>query len=145
MGHPCSTYSAVRAERCIRSKDSEQIFIPPPVEGMRMYIATMLRCGILEDEMIIREMRKNSKPLSIPAKAGVHYSLKTLGSRFRGNDTKWFDAGFFSKLLGHGTTRPARSACRSFERSREGRSGREIIPRSKAAPVRIEREEENGG
>jgi len=66
MGHQCSTYSAVRAERCIISTDSEQIFTPPPLEAMRMYIATMPRCGILEDEIIIRVRKNPARALGLP-------------------------------------------------------------------------------
>jgi hypothetical protein len=66
MGHYCSTYSAVRAERCIMSTDFAQIFNPPPVEGMRMYIATMLRCGILEDEIITRVRKNPARALGLP-------------------------------------------------------------------------------
>ncbi|MBI5969059.1 MAG: hypothetical protein HY882_14535 [Deltaproteobacteria bacterium] len=49
---------AVGPEHCIMSTDFGQIFNPVPVEGMRMYIETMLRYGITEDE-IITMVRKN--------------------------------------------------------------------------------------
>jgi len=49
---------AVGPENCIMSTDFGQIFNPPPVEGMRMYIENMLRCGITEDE-IIKMVKKN--------------------------------------------------------------------------------------
>ncbi|MBW2145787.1 MAG: hypothetical protein JRG73_15615 [Deltaproteobacteria bacterium] len=45
-------------EHCIMSTDFGQIFNPPPVEGMRMFIETMLRYDITEDE-IITMVRKN--------------------------------------------------------------------------------------
>jgi hypothetical protein len=53
---------AVGPEHCIMSTDFGQIVNPLPVEGMRMYIETMLACGITEDE-ILTMIRKN------PAKA----------------------------------------------------------------------------
>lgn len=43
---------AVGAENCILSTDFGQITNPPPVEGMRMYIETMLSLGITADEII---------------------------------------------------------------------------------------------
>jgi hypothetical protein len=49
---------AVGPENCIMSTDFGQIFNPPPVEGMRMYIENMLRCGITEDE-ITQMVKKN--------------------------------------------------------------------------------------
>ena len=49
---------AVGPEHCIMSTDFGQIFNPVPVEGMRMYIETMLRCGITDEE-IITMVRKN--------------------------------------------------------------------------------------
>ena len=42
---------AVGAENCIISSDLGQDFNPPPVEGMRMAIATMLICGLTEEEI----------------------------------------------------------------------------------------------
>ncbi len=42
---------AVGAEHCIMSTDLGQAFNPAPAEGMRMMIATMLRCGLTEKEM----------------------------------------------------------------------------------------------
>ena len=66
MGHQCPIYSAVRAGRCVMSMDFGQIFNPPPVEGMRMYIATMLQCGILEDEVITRVRKNPARALGLP-------------------------------------------------------------------------------
>jgi hypothetical protein len=57
---------AVGAERCILSTDFGQIFNPPPVEGMRMYIETMLRCGILEDEIITMVRKNPARALGLP-------------------------------------------------------------------------------
>ena len=59
---------AVGAERCILSTDFGQIFNPPPVEGMRMYIETMLRCGITEDEMIAMVRVNPARALGLPVK-----------------------------------------------------------------------------
>ncbi len=42
---------AVGAGRCIMTTDLGQVFNPPPVEGMRMMIAAMLKCGLSEDEI----------------------------------------------------------------------------------------------
>lgn len=49
---------AIGPEHCIMSTDFGQIFNPPPVEGMRMFIETMLRYDITEDE-IVTMVRKN--------------------------------------------------------------------------------------
>ncbi|MFC1986559.1 DUF6282 family protein [Chloroflexota bacterium] len=42
---------AVGAERCIMSTDLGLPFFPAPAEGMIVGIATMLRCGLTEEEM----------------------------------------------------------------------------------------------
>ncbi len=42
---------AIGAERCILSTDMSQVVDPSPTEGMRMFIATMLRCDISEPEL----------------------------------------------------------------------------------------------
>jgi hypothetical protein len=42
---------AVGAEHCIMSTDLGQAYNPTPAEGMRMMIATMLRCGLSEKEI----------------------------------------------------------------------------------------------
>lgn len=42
---------AVGVERCVMSTDFGQAVNPAPAEGMRMMIATMLRCGLSEKEM----------------------------------------------------------------------------------------------
>ncbi len=41
----------VGAERCIMSTDLGQIWNPPPVEGLRMFIVTLLKYGITENEI----------------------------------------------------------------------------------------------
>jgi len=57
---------AVGPEHCIMSTDFGQIFNPVPVEGMRMYIETMLRCGITEDEIITMVRKNPAKALGLP-------------------------------------------------------------------------------
>ncbi len=42
---------AVGAEHVVMSTDLGQAWNPAPAEGMRMAIATMLRCGLTEKEM----------------------------------------------------------------------------------------------
>jgi len=51
---PMTVVEAVRsvgAEHCIMSTDFGQAWNPAPAEGMRMIIATMLRCGLAEREI----------------------------------------------------------------------------------------------
>jgi len=56
----------VGAENCIMSTDFGQIVNPPPAEGMRMFIETMIRYGLSEDE-IIKMIRYNpAKVLGLP-------------------------------------------------------------------------------
>ena len=59
---------AVGPEHCILSTDFGQIFNPPPVEGMRMYIETMLRCGITEEEVIAMVRNNPARALGLPVK-----------------------------------------------------------------------------
>ena len=42
---------AVGAEHCILSTDLGQDWNPPPAEGMRMMVATFMRCRLSEEEM----------------------------------------------------------------------------------------------
>jgi imidazolonepropionase-like amidohydrolase len=42
---------AVGAERCILTTDLGQDVNPPPAEGMRMMVATLLTCGLSVEEM----------------------------------------------------------------------------------------------
>ena len=42
---------AVGAERCILTTDLGQEWNPPPAEGMRMMVATLLKCGLSPDEI----------------------------------------------------------------------------------------------
>jgi len=56
----------VGPEHCIMSTDFGQIFNPTPVEGMRMYIETMLNCGITEDEIIMMVRKNPAKALGLP-------------------------------------------------------------------------------
>ena len=51
---PMRIVEAVRtvgAERCILTTDFGQAWNPPPAEGMRMMVATLLRCGLSGDEI----------------------------------------------------------------------------------------------
>ena len=57
---------AVGPENCIMSTDFGQIFNPPPVEGMRMYIETMLRYGITENEIITMVKKNPARALGLP-------------------------------------------------------------------------------
>lgn len=57
---------AVGPEHCIMSTDFGQIFNPLPVEGMRMYIETMLRCGITEEEIITMVRKNPAQALGLP-------------------------------------------------------------------------------
>jgi hypothetical protein len=41
----------VGAERCTLGSDFGQLFNPHPVDGFRMFVRTMLKCGISEKEM----------------------------------------------------------------------------------------------
>ena len=57
---------AVGPEHCIMSTDFGQSYNPPPVEGMRMYIETMLRCGIEEDEIVAMVRKNPAHALGLP-------------------------------------------------------------------------------
>jgi len=53
---PSEIVEAIRlvgAERCLLSTDFGQLYNPPPSEGMRMMIATMLECGLSEKELAL--------------------------------------------------------------------------------------------
>ena len=66
---PQKIVDAVRAvgpEHCIMSTDFGQIFNPLPVEGMRMYIETMLRYGITEEEIAVMVRENPAKALGLP-------------------------------------------------------------------------------
>ncbi len=56
---------AIGPEHCIMSTDFGQIFNPPPVEGMRMFIETMLRYDITEDEIITMVKKNPAKVLGL--------------------------------------------------------------------------------
>ncbi len=56
---------AVGAEHCIMSTDFGQAHNPTPAEGMRMMIATMLRCGLTEKEMELVVKVNPAKLLSL--------------------------------------------------------------------------------
>jgi len=57
---------AIGAEHCILSTDFGQIFNPPPAEGMRMYIETMRRFEITDDEIILMIRTNPAKALGLP-------------------------------------------------------------------------------
>lgn len=57
---------AVGPEHCIMSTDFGQIYNPPPVEGMRMYVETMLRCGIKEEEIVTMVRKNPARALGLP-------------------------------------------------------------------------------
>lgn len=52
----------VGPERCVMSTDLGQMFNPHPIEGMRMYVQTLLRSGITEKEIDIM-LKKNPADL----------------------------------------------------------------------------------
>ncbi len=56
---------SVGAERCIMSTDLGQIWNPPPVEGLRMFIVTLLKYGITEDEISLMTKINPSKLLGL--------------------------------------------------------------------------------
>jgi len=53
-------------ERCILSTDFGQITNPPPVEGMRMYIESMLAFGITPDAIITMIRTNPARALKLP-------------------------------------------------------------------------------
>lgn len=57
---------AVGPEHCIMATDFGQIWNPPPVEGMRMFIETMLRYGITDDEIITMVKKNPARALDLP-------------------------------------------------------------------------------
>jgi len=57
---------AVGPEHCIMSTDFGQIFNPAPVEGLRMYIETLMRYGITEDEIITMVQKNPARALGLP-------------------------------------------------------------------------------
>ena len=52
----------VGADRCVMSTDLGQMFNPHPIEGMRMYVQTLLRLGIKETDIDIM-LKKNPADL----------------------------------------------------------------------------------
>jgi len=56
---------AVGAERCILTTDFGQYWNPPPVEGMRMMIATFLRCGLSTEEIELMIKTNPARLLSL--------------------------------------------------------------------------------
>jgi hypothetical protein len=57
----------VGAERCIMSTDLGQSFNPLPVEGLRMFIVTLLKYGITSDEISIMIKTNPAKLLGLEA------------------------------------------------------------------------------
>ena len=57
----------VGAERCILSTDLGQIWNPLPVEGMRMFIVTLVKYGINEDEINLMAKINPGKLLGLNA------------------------------------------------------------------------------
>jgi len=55
----------VGAENCVMSTDFGNIFLPPPIEGMRMYISSMRAQGISQREIDIMVKENPSKLLDI--------------------------------------------------------------------------------
>jgi hypothetical protein len=51
--HMVDIIRAVGAERCIMSTDLGQIWNPLPVEGMRMFMVTLVKYGISEEEITV--------------------------------------------------------------------------------------------
>jgi len=58
---------AVGAEKCIMSTDLGQIWNPLPVEGMRMFIVTLIKYGISEEEIILMAKKNPAKLLGLGA------------------------------------------------------------------------------
>lgn len=58
---------AVGAEQCIVSTDLGQRFNPPPVEGLRMFIVTLLKYGITEDEINLMTKTNPGRLLELSA------------------------------------------------------------------------------
>jgi hypothetical protein len=56
---------AVGADHCIISTDLGQYYNPPPVEGMRMFIATLLKYGVTESEIEVMAKTNPSKLLGL--------------------------------------------------------------------------------
>jgi predicted TIM-barrel fold metal-dependent hydrolase len=55
----------VGAEHCIMSTDLGQYYNPPPAEGMRMFIALLLKNGISEREIELMAKKNPAKLLDI--------------------------------------------------------------------------------
>jgi hypothetical protein len=58
---------AVGAEQCIMSTDLGQIWNPLPVEGLRMFIVTLLKYGITENEINLMTKTNPGKLLGLNA------------------------------------------------------------------------------
>jgi hypothetical protein len=58
---------AVGAEQCILSTDLGQTWNPLPVEGLRMFVVTLLKYGITEDEINLMTKIDPGKLLGLSA------------------------------------------------------------------------------
>jgi hypothetical protein len=56
---------AVGSENCVMSTDFGQLFNPHPIEGMRMFIQTMLRSGLTQNEVVTMTSETPSTLLGI--------------------------------------------------------------------------------
>ena len=65
--HMVDIIKAVGAEQCIMSTDLGQIWNPLPVEGLRMFIVTLLKYGITEDEINLMTKTNPAKLLGLSA------------------------------------------------------------------------------
>ncbi len=63
--HLLSTIRAVGAEHCILGTDLGQAHNPLPVEGMRMFIVTLLKAGVKEDEITLMAKINPAKLLGL--------------------------------------------------------------------------------
>jgi imidazolonepropionase-like amidohydrolase len=55
----------IGAEHCIISTDLGQYYNPPPAEGMRMFMALLLKHGITENEIMLMAKVNPSKLLDL--------------------------------------------------------------------------------
>jgi hypothetical protein len=55
----------IGAEQCIASTDLGQIWNPLPVEGLRMFIVTLLKYGVTEDEIILMTQKNPGRLLGL--------------------------------------------------------------------------------
>ncbi len=63
--HRGETVKAIGVDHCIMSTDLGQYWNPPPAEGLRLFIATLLRIGISEKEIEVMAKRNPAKLLDL--------------------------------------------------------------------------------